>query len=47
MDVGEIPIFEKYDAYIPHALLRHAYAEDKLRSDEAEAQISIIFDELK
>ena len=44
---GEIPIFEKYDAYIPHDLLRHAYAEDKLRSDEAEEQIRKIFEELK
>ena len=44
---GEIPIFEKYDPYIPYDLLRRAYAEDKLRSDEAEAQIGIIFDELK
>ena len=47
VETGEIPIFEKYDAYIPHDLLRHAYAEDKLRSDEAEEQIRKIFKELK
>lgn len=44
---GEIPIFEKYDSYIPHELLRRAYAEDKLRSDEAEERINDIFTELK
>ncbi len=42
---GEIPIFEKYDAYIPHELLRRAYAADKLRADEVEAQIRLIFEE--
>jgi ATP-dependent Lhr-like helicase len=44
---GEIPIFEKYDNYIPHELLRKAYAADKLRADEAEEQIVNIFDEFK
>jgi len=33
---GSSPIFEKYDEFIPDRLLRRAYAEDKLRSDEAE-----------
>ena len=47
VESGEIPIFEKYDPYIPHELLRRAYATDKLRSDEAEEQIRKIFDELK
>ncbi len=42
---GEIPVFEKYDNYIPHELLRKAYAEDKLRADEAEEQIRKIFEE--
>ena len=36
---GEIPIFEKYDNFIPHTLLRKAYATDKLRSDETENAI--------
>ncbi len=33
---GEVPIFDKYDEYIPGELLRHAYATDKLRADEPE-----------
>ena len=45
VESGEIPIFEKYDNYIPHELLRKAYATDKLRADEAEDQIKKIFDE--
>ena len=44
---SEIPVFEKYDNYIPHDLLRKAYAADKLRADEAEAQIRAIFDEFE
>ncbi|MBR4031900.1 MAG: DEAD/DEAH box helicase [Clostridia bacterium] len=44
---GEIPIFEKYDNYIPHDLLRKAYAADKLRADEAENQIKLIFEEFE
>ncbi len=32
---GEIPVFEKYDDYVPAELLRHAYAADKLDTDEA------------
>jgi ATP-dependent Lhr-like helicase len=47
VEVGEIPIFEKYDNYIPHELLRRAYAADKLRADEVEEQIAKIFDEFK
>jgi len=31
---GEIPVFDKYDEYIPTELLRKAYAEDRLRVDE-------------
>lgn len=30
----EAPVFEKYDEYIPSELLRKAYKEDKLRTDE-------------
>ena len=36
---GEIPVFEKYDDYIPADLLRHAYAVDKLNTDEATERI--------
>lgn len=36
---GEDPVYEKYDDYIPAALLRRAYAEDRLRSDEAEETV--------
>ncbi len=44
---GEIPLFEKYDSYVPHDLLREAYAEDKLRADEAEEAIRSILNEYK
>ena len=44
---GEIPLFEKYDSYVPFELLREAYAEDKLRADEAEEAIRDILDEYK
>lgn len=36
---SELPIFEKYDEYIPSELLRKAYATDRLRPDEAERRI--------
>ena len=36
---GEIPIFEKYDEYIPAELLRRAYATDKLNPGEAGRRI--------
>ncbi len=36
---GEIPVFEKYDDFIPGELLRKAYSADKLRGDEAETRI--------
>ena len=31
---GEIPVFDKYDDFVPAELLRRAYAADKLRNDE-------------
>ena len=31
---GEIPVFDKYDDFVPASLLRKAYAADKLRNDE-------------
>lgn len=36
---AETPVFEKYDRLIPAELLRHAYAEDRLRADEAEKRV--------
>ena len=36
---GEIPVFEKYDDYVPSDLLRHAYATDKLNTEEAAERI--------
>ncbi|MBQ9079941.1 MAG: DEAD/DEAH box helicase [Clostridia bacterium] len=36
---GELPVFDKYDDYVPGELLRHAYATDKLRADEPEARL--------
>lgn len=47
VEKGEIPVFEKYDPYIPQELLRRAYATDKLRSDEPEDKIRELFDEIK
>ncbi len=47
VESGEIPVFEKYDNYVPYELLRKAYAADKLRADEAEEQIRKIFEEYK
>ncbi len=35
---SELPVFEKYDDYVPADLLRHAYATDKLNVGEAEAR---------
>lgn len=31
---SEMPVFEKYDSYLPGELLRKAYAEDRLQTDE-------------
>ncbi len=42
---GELPVFEKYDDYIPGELLRKAYAEDRLRADEAEKRLKDILSE--
>ncbi|MBQ3792293.1 MAG: DEAD/DEAH box helicase [Clostridia bacterium] len=36
----ETPCFEKYDPFLPGDLLRKAYREDKLRSDEILARLS-------
>ena len=34
VQTGELPVFEKYDEYVPGELLRRAYAADRLRADE-------------
>lgn len=38
----ELPVFEKYDDYIPAELLRYAYAEDRLNVAEAGQRIADI-----
>ncbi len=35
----EMPVFEKYDEYIPGELLRRSYSADRLRADEAERRL--------
>ena len=42
---SEIPVYEKYDHYIPADLLRFAYASDKLNPIEAGQRIREIFAE--
>lgn len=42
----ELPIFEKYDRYIPAELLRHAYGRDRLDLFEAKARVGEILSEL-
>lgn len=41
----EIPVFEKYDDYVPADLLRNAYALDKINLDEAAKRILEICEE--
>lgn len=36
----ETPVYEKYDGFLPGELLRIAYREDKLRTDELEARLA-------
>ena len=43
----EMPVFEKYDPYIPGELLRRAYAEDRLRTDEIEKRLPEILAEYR
>ena len=38
----ELPVFEKYDEFIPAELLRHSFAVDKLDLDEANLRIAQI-----
>jgi len=42
---GEVPLFEKYDTFIPDSLLRRQYAADRLRTDEVEERIKDILNE--
>ncbi|MBQ3065483.1 MAG: DEAD/DEAH box helicase [Clostridia bacterium] len=44
---AEMPVFEKYDPYIPGELLRRAYAEDRLRTDEVTQRLPQILAELE
>lgn len=44
---GEIPVFEKFDNYIPHELLRKAYARDRLIADEAIFSINETYEQIK
>ena len=39
MESSEVPVFEKYDDYIPPELLRRAYAIDRLRADEVTERV--------
>ncbi len=41
----ELPVFEKYDPYIPGDLLRHAYSVDRLNLPEAKKRIGDILNE--
>ncbi len=41
----ELPIFEKYDGYVPAELLRYAYSVDKLSVGETERRIADIYAE--
>ncbi len=40
VSAGELPVFDKYDDFIPGELLRKAYAADRLRADEAERRLN-------
>ena len=42
---GELPVYEKYDHFVPAELLRLAYATDKLNPLEAEQRIREIFEQ--
>ena len=42
---SEVPVFEKYDDYVPVDLLRHAYAVDKLDLKEALSRIKELQEE--
>jgi len=43
----ELPMFEKYDTYVPADLLRYAYGEDRLNAEETERRIREFTDEME
>ncbi len=43
----ELPLFEKYDQYVPADLLRHAYSVDRLNVEEASMRIGQIYEEYR
>ncbi len=45
VNVNEMPVFEKYDDFIPAELLRRQYAADKLRCDEIKLRLPQILSE--
>lgn len=45
VNVNEMPVFEKYDDFIPAELLRKQYAADKLRTDEVAERLPEILAE--
>ncbi len=47
VNVNEMPVFEKYDDFIPAELLRRQYAADKLRVDEIYARLPELLRELE
>ena len=42
---SELPIFDKYDTYVPGELLRREYAVDRLRGDEVVVRLREILAE--
>ena len=44
---SELPIFEKYDRYIPAELLRSSYAVDKLNVTEAKGRVNAMLEKYR
>ncbi len=47
VNINEMPVFEKYDDFIPAELLRKQYAADKLRTDELMVRLPQLLSELE
>ena len=47
VNINEMPVFEKYDDFIPAELLRKQYAADKLRTDEIKIRLPQLLSELE
>ena len=47
VNTNEVPVFEKYDDFIPAELLRKQYAADKLRTDEIKVRLPQLLSELQ